>query len=300
MLRWRLLSASVIIPLLLLIVWLDGTMNFGRPGIWLAPLGVVIAGLAAGEMLSLFHAQGNRPVAWVTVVGTMVVMASACAPMMWKEYPVDCPLGRFGWPMMGLALGVVMAFIAEMRRFEKPGGAIVHVALSVFVMTYIGLLASFLGALRMIHDNAWGLAALLSVIIIVKVSDSGAYAVGRLCGRHPLSPTLSPKKTVEGAVGGIVTACLISWLVFAVLNARLVGEGEAVTPIWASLVYGFIIAVAGMIGDLAESLLKRDADIKDSSKWIPGLGGVLDIIDSVLTTAPAAFACWILGLVGPG
>ncbi len=298
--RWRLLSASIIISILLVLGWLDANVNFGRPGIWVAPLGILVAGLAAGEMLALFRAQNHHPVAWTTIAGTMLVMAAACAPMLWRDYPADCPLGKFGWPLSALALSIVLAFWGEMRRYKKPGGAIVNVALSVFVMAYIGGLMSFLAALRMFHDNAWGMAALLSVMIIVKVSDSGAYAVGRTWGRHKMSPILSPKKTIEGAIGGIVTACLTSLVLFRFLDANLGAATDAPTPILASLIYGLVIAIAGMIGDLAESLLKRDADIKDSSKWLPGLGGVLDILDSVLTTAPAAFVCWAIGLVGPG
>jgi len=151
----------------------------------------------------------------------------------------------------------------------------------------------------MYHDNQWGMTALLSVIIIVKVSDSGAYTVGRTFGKHKMAPRLSPGKTIEGAIGGVITACLTSWLVFQFLVPVLVDEPGSPTRLLATIVYGLIVAIAGMLGDLAESLIKRDCEQKDSSRWLPGLGGVLDVLDSVLAAAPAAFVCWAVGLVGP-
>ncbi len=298
MLRWRLISAAIILALLALLIWLDLVHNLGRPGIWFAPVVILVAALAAAEVLDLLSAKNLRPAVWSTYIGTVAVVVAASAPILWQQYPADCALGKLGWPLAALALGIGLSFVAEMRRYKQPGTSIVNVALGCFVMVYVGLLMSFIIELRLFRDNLWGMAALLSMIMVVKFSDIGAYTFGRSFGRHKMSPVLSPGKTVEGAIGGIFTACVVSWLVFQFFVPWLVGTSQAAAPWWGSLLYGLIVAVAGMLGDLSESLLKRDMGRKDSSTWLRGLGGVLDIIDSVLAAAPAAYMCWVVELVG--
>jgi len=161
-------------------------------------------------------------------------------------------------------------------------------------------LFSFVALLRLHKSNEWGLLALISVLAITKMADTGAYFFGRAFGRHKMTPILSPGKTWEGAAGGILAACAASWACFHWFGPWLVQSQYVEPPVIASLLYGLILAAAGMHGDLAESLLKRDMQQKDSSTWLPGLGGVLDIVDSVLVAAPCAYLCWVLGLVGPG
>jgi phosphatidate cytidylyltransferase len=104
---------------------------------------------------------------------------------------------------------------------------------------------------------------------------------------------------IEGAVGGIIFAAIASVVFFYGLVPLIVGEGARAPNWWGCLIYGVVIGLAGIIGDLSESLLKRDMERKDSSRWLPGLGGVLDILDSVLMAAPPAYLCWVAGLVGP-
>jgi phosphatidate cytidylyltransferase len=172
--------------------------------------------------------------------------------------------------------------------------------MGIFTLVYIGVLYGFLAALRLIHGHEWGLLALLSFLFVVKMADTGAYFTGRLLGRRKMTPILSPKKTIEGAIGGMVTACAASWAVFHFAGPFLVRSSFVMPGAIGWLTYGVVIALAGMIGDLAESLLKRDMGRKDSSTWLPGLGGVLDIIDAVLVAGPFAYGCWLLGIVGPG
>jgi phosphatidate cytidylyltransferase len=114
-----------------------------------------------------------------------------------------------------------------------------------------------------------------------------------------MSPILSPGKTVEGAVGGLVTGAVASWAYFQFVVPQITGSDLPAAPWWGSWVYGLVIAIAGMTGDLVESLIKRDVSRKDSSSWLPGLGGVLDVLDSLLLAAPAALLCWLGGIVGP-
>ncbi len=300
MLKWRLISASVIIAITLVLVCLDFNCNFGRPGIWLIPLGLAVSLLAVAEMLDMLRSNNLRPLAWTVYFGTSLIIAASAVPLLWESYPGDFPMAKLGWPLAAFALAMVMVWIGEIRRYRRAGEAIVNAALAIYTLAYVGLLMSFLIALRLFRDNEWGMLAILSTIIIVKISDSSAFAVGKLIGRRKLSPLLSPGKTVEGAVGGLVGGCLAAWLVFWLLMPWLFDEPVVAPAWWRVLAYGLVVTLAGMLGDLAESLLKRDMQSKDSSRWLPGLGGVLDIVDSVLVAGPAAYLCWAGGLVGPG
>jgi phosphatidate cytidylyltransferase len=303
LLRWRLISAAVIISALLALVWLDYRQAVGY-GTWLLPVVIAVSLLATEEVLSLLRSKNYQPVAWPIYLGNLLMPLAAAAPLLFelagRDFPEDNPLGRFGWPLAVLALSSIAMIGAEMGRFRQPGTAIVNSALGIFTLTYVGLLVSFLCMLRLHGGNAWGMLALLSVLIIVKLADTGAYFFGRALGRTKMTPILSPGKTWEGAAGGVLTACFGSWACFHFLGPLLVTSQYIEPQLWAVLLYGLVIAVAGMHGDLAESLLKRDMQRKDSSTWLPGLGGVLDIIDSVLVAAPCGWLCWVLGLVGPG
>ena len=291
----------LIAPLIALLV-LDFRCNGGAPGIWLAPLALVFGLLGAAEMLDLFRERQLCPSPAATLLGTLVVIAAALVPLAWNwfgEYPAACPIGQLGWPVIGLAAALTIAMIAEMARFQEPGRASVHLALSLYTAAYLGLLMTFLLALRMHHDNAWGMSALVSTIFVTKMSDTGAYTFGRLLGKHKMAPRISPGKTVEGGLGGLLTAAVCAWAYFQWLGPWIVGSDAPKPAVWASLLYGVVVGAAGTLGDLAESLLKRDMGRKDSSRWIPGLGGILDVLDSLTLAAPAAYLFWITGLLGP-
>lgn len=303
MLRWRLLSAGVILSLAITFAGLDFVQAAGAPpGGWLILCLLLVTGLAAEECLSLLSAKDLRPVQWPVYVGTLLVTLAFALPIVAGQstalsFEVSAPLSA-------LAVATCLVFVAEMQRFQGPGQHIVHIAVAIFVIVYVGILGGFMAALRIYSsdgagvDNALGMTALLSMLVVVKSSDVGAYVFGRLLGRTKLTPRLSPGKTVEGAFGGIITACVTSWVFFHFIAPQLRGGSPYVPPGWLSTtLYGFALAVAGIIGDLAESLFKRDMGRKDSSTWLPGLGGVLDVIDSLLVGAPVAYLCWEVGLV---
>jgi phosphatidate cytidylyltransferase len=265
-------------------------------------LGVLL--LATGETLDLLAARGSRPISAIVLAGNLAIPTAASLPLVFqllgRKLPADGPLGDFGWPLIALALSAVAVLIGEMARYERPGQSIVNAALGIFTLVYVGLLGSFMAPLRLFHDNDWGLLALFSVLVITKMADTGAYAAGRTLGRTKMTPVLSPGKTWEGAAGGILAAALTSWALFHFAGPLIVASGYVEPTAPATVTYGIVLALAGMIGDLAESLLKRDMQRKDSSSWLPGLGGVLDIIDAVLVAAPVGWLCWAFGLVGPG
>jgi phosphatidate cytidylyltransferase len=126
--------------------------------------------------------------------------------------------------------------------------------------------------------------SLALAIFVPKCCDTGAYFTGRLFGKHPMAPVLSPKKTWEGAGGGLAAAAAA-----AIGINRL---GPVLGSVWAEVGFGLTVGIAAMLGDLAESLIKRDCGRKDASEVVPGFGGILDVIDSILFAAPVAF-CWL-------
>jgi len=299
LLRLRLIQAALILVPTLTLLWLDYSFNFGRPGMWLLPLLLFGAAVGTSEVLWLFTARAMYPSPSASYLGTIGVVVLTAIPLLWGEsYPPDCPIGRFGWPLLAISGGLLVAFVVEMWRFEKPGGAMQGVSLALFPMVYIGLLSSFFILLRLSGSNGRGLAAVITTVAVAKLSDTGAFFVGRSFGRRKLFPILSPGKTLEGAVGGFALAALAAWAIFTWLVPPLAPEAKP-TPLWASLLFGIVIAAAAMLGDLAASLIKRDMRAKDSSGWMGGLGGVLDTMDSLLSSAPVAFVFWQLRLVAP-
>ena len=313
MLRWRLLLGTTFIAALVGLCWLDAHAE--TPGMWLFPLALVVTLAGSSEVLWLASARDIRPLPWVVYLGNALIL---CANWLPRFAPGVPDLGPLGWPTVALALSVILAFVGEMARYNGPGQVTERLAVAVLVLCYVGLLMTFVIQLRLLNDGAWGIPALASLILVVKMGDTGAYTVGRLIGRHRMAPVLSPGKTWEGAAGGLAFACLGAWLAFVVLFPSAMGQdvvvhhtydggrNELITishygfagPPWGWIVYGLLVGVAGMLGDLAESLLKRDLGRKDSSPWMPGFGGVLDLLDSILLAAPIAWLCFICGVVG--
>lgn len=288
MLRWRLLLGTLLIAALAGICWLDNR----APGVWLAPVSLIVAMLASGELLWLFRSAGIEARAPVVYAGNFTIVAAAWAPLLWRSAGWHTDVA---WPALALVGWLLVALIIEIFCYRKPGGVTSRLSATVFGLGYVGLLLSFLVLLRSLP---LGMEALMSLIFVVKLGDIGAYTVGRLVGRHKMAPYLSPGKTIEGAIGGIVFACAGAWLVLEWLTPQMLDDNLHSCTGRQWVAFGMIVGVAGVLGDLAESLLKRDLGSKDSSPWLPGFGGVLDIVDSLLFAAPVAYLCWQLGLVG--
>jgi phosphatidate cytidylyltransferase len=128
-------------------------------------------------------------------------------------------------------------------------------------------------------------------VFVPKCCDIGAYTVGRLLGRHRMTPVLSPKKTWEGAVGGVAAAILV-----AIGIDRLGPTPVLMKDYRWEVGFGLSVGIAGMLGDLAESLIKRDCQTKDASAVVPGFGGVLDVVDAIIFSAPASYV-WFCFLI---
>jgi phosphatidate cytidylyltransferase len=172
------------------------------------------------------------------------------------------------------------SFVPETHR-----APIITAALTVLGLLYVAFLFNFVALLAFtpgdMHQNRFLLIYLLAV---TKFSDVGAYVVGSLIGRHKMIPRISPGKTWEGFAGAILTSLVISVVLIEILGKRL----EAIS-FADSIILGLLLPLISVVGDLAESVVKRDASIKDSGHSIPGIGGALDLIDSILFTAPVLY-----------
>ncbi len=173
------------------------------------------------------------------------------------------------------AFTIMACFLYHRIRYGLSG-VLVDCGAACFSIIYLGLLAGFVPAIR-IDFGPWHL---LMLIFVVKCADIGAYTFGRLFGKHKFSPVISPGKTWEGMAGAVIVSAAVA-VAFAVFFD--------IMTVWLAVLFGVGFAFIGQLGDLAESMLKRDAEQKDASNNVPGFGGILDVVDSVLITAPFGY-----------
>jgi len=179
------------------------------------------------------------------------------------------------WELLFIVLALLFLIIMQFRRRDNSG-VIVDISATIFSILYISWFLSFMIKIRYL---AGGIGLILTVIFITKLGDIGAYFIGSRFGKIPLIPRISPKKSVEGAVGG---------LIFSVLGAFISKPFLNVTHLHIIFI-GISLGILAQLGDLSESLMKRDCQVKDSGRILPGMGGALDFIDSLLFTAPAFY-----------
>jgi phosphatidate cytidylyltransferase len=163
-------------------------------------------------------------------------------------------------------------------------------AIALLGTTYVGLLSGSLIRLR--HDFPEGSKLVYFLLLVVWLGDSGAYYVGKTFGKHKLSPRISPKKTIEGLMGGVAASVITAVVIHFTFFREF--------PLHHAIIAGVILSIAGVIGDLTESMWKRSADVKDSGTLLPGHGGFLDRFDSILFTAPILYSYWTLIVHGFG
>lgn len=186
-----------------------------------------------------------------------------------------------GWELVFIIAVVLLIFILQFTRRES-NQAIVGVSTTIFGILYISWAFSFLMKLKLISDTTLPSGSLLVafLLLVTKSGDIGAYFVGTYFGKHHLIPRISPKKSVEGALGGFIFS-----VAFAILSKHYLPT----VPIVHLIILGCLLGILAQVGDLSESLIKRDCQVKDSGNLIPGLGGMLDLIDSILFTAPTLY-----------
>lgn len=304
LLRDRLLSAAVLIAVVAALLWLDHQHPIlGVGGLWLLPLLMFFTLGTALDVVRLIALSGRQIDLQATLLATAIIPLAPYIPSLWplvgSVYPPDCPLGRSGWIVAAAVAASFVVLIREMARYDgrRRGEAAERTFTGIFVSCYVGVAMAVLVGIVHLGESRWGLAALISTIAVTKAADSGAYFTGKALGRHKLIPHLSPGKTWEGAAGGVAAAILMGFACFFALIPWL-SEVRQPPPIWGPILFGGVCAVSGMIGDLAESLIKRETGAKDSGTTLPGLGGVWDVTDSLIAAAVPAWIGLAAGFAG--
>jgi phosphatidate cytidylyltransferase len=216
--------------------------------------------------------------AQLPIIGGAVVMVLGAFAAAAHDLPVDA--STYLIACLGLTSAVCMLW-------RLPGGSkgfVGDAAASLFTIAYLPLMGSFI---PLMMADSLGSRRIVSWLLCVIASDTGGYAIGVIFGKHPMAPRISPKKSWEGMAGSVG-------------GAMLVGAGCAAwilsTPVWVGIVLGGVLSVAATCGDLVESMIKRDVGLKDMSNFLPGHGGVMDRLDSMLLSAPFAWAVMSLCL----
>jgi phosphatidate cytidylyltransferase len=282
MLRTRLWMGAILVFVGLALLVGDERLGPFNPFLFLVLLGSMEAGCL--ELIGLLGPARRLPAWFCCAAVGLLIVANWPAPLL--AYFAGIQTDPWHWILGALTAVVLTAFVVEMATFREPGESVTRVAVTVWTAAYLGLLPCFFMQLRWPPAGGPdGGVALALATFVPKGGDIGAYMTGRFLGRHKMTPVLSPKKTWEGFTGGLLTAMMLA-SVFYRLDPVL-----QKMPLHA-LGFGVTVWVASVLGDLAESLIKRDCRKKDASQVVPGFGGVLDVVDSIVYAAPVAY-CWL-------
>ena len=245
----------------------------------LAALLAFLAGVGAWELFRFSRAQGTPALESIGIpLAALMPLGTHAVRIGW----MDAPLAAAG----AVLVAMTGAVLWSRSPTARPLGSI---AVTAFGVLYTGATLAYAYALRhhrFVVESAAGAVLLFYPIALTWVSDSGAYFAGRAFGKRKLMPTVSPGKTVAGAVGAIVVSMVGAWA-YNDFVLRPVSQ-LALAP-WTALVFGAVISVVGQVGDLVESLFKREAGVKDSSTFFSAHGGVLDRLDSLYFAIPVAY-----------
>lgn len=257
----RLLTAAVALPILLYAAWSS------QPYLFFAIAAFAILA-AVYELFFIAEKAGAPPFRAIGFAASAGVIAVAA-------------FARPEWSVAVLAAMTVLLMIATLGRVEDKARILVSVGATALAVLYVAFLSSYIVAIRAVPEPGRAGQLLTLFFAIIMMSDSGAYYAGRSLGRHKLAPRVSPAKTVEGSIGGLVAA-----IVGAVASKYIF---FAELPILDAVVLGAILGPLGQVGDLCESLLKRGSDVKDAASILPGHGGFLDRLDSMVLNAPVFY-----------
>ncbi|MHC4418910.1 MAG: phosphatidate cytidylyltransferase [Planctomycetota bacterium] len=248
--------------------WLDGSLTASvdddKPvqGTVLCILVVVLIIPAQLELSRLAVAKEVKVFAPVSIIGSVLFATS----WYWQQLIEISPAIYLSF----LSAFSLLALLFAQYLSYGTSGVLANCGANYFSIIYLGLLSAFCVAIRI----DFGLWPFLTFIFVVKCADIGAYTFGSLFGRHKFSPRISPGKTWEGMAGAVAVAIVV---IFDIMVW------------WLAAIFGFCFAFIGQVGDLVESMIKRDAERKDAAKTVPGFGGILDIVDSPLVAAPFAY-----------
>ena len=299
----RIVVAGIVATVFAGLVWADATGLAGAaPAWWLLPVVIVVAIGGVDELVRLCGTRDLLMPTWLLRPAAVAIpLAAACGAQAFSAATdLAAPTAALGWAAGAFALFMLALFTFEVAGYRPHGRSIDRLATATFIVAYVGLPLAFMVGLRLIcvenlgpeqrGPGHLGIVPLVSLVAVVKAGDVAAYVVGSLIGRHRMAPVLSPGKTWEGAAASVAGSMAAAWVVL---------HGTSLAPAaqpWGGwVVYGLAVGLAGMVGDLAESLLKREAGAKDSGRSLGGLGGVLDLVDSLIFAAPVAWLLWAAG-----
>lgn len=299
----RALFAGLITAAFATLAWADWTgLGGAPPAWWLLPVAVVLAVGSADEMVRLFAAREIMLPGWLLrpAVVAVVLSAAAGAQAFAASASASSPVAAMGWPAVTVIFMSIVVFLVEIATYTPRGAAIDRLTAGIFTIVFLGLPLACIVSLRLLcMENIGpeqtgrghvGMLPLVSLVAVAKAGDIAAYVGGTLFGRHRMTPTLSPGKTWEGAAASLAGSSAAAWIVLERFG------GSATAGPWGGwLVFGLCVGLAAMVGDLAESLFKRECGAKDSGRSLGGLGGFLDLVDSLLFAAPVAWLLWVLG-----
>ncbi len=279
---------------LLGLIMLSGLLGGGV--VWALTLGTC-AYIAGNEFIEITRAKGIRPSARIIrsmIIAFFTLAVSRSIPGL--NIPPEFPLDHY--PLL-FTVGVFTSFFRLLFRTENPPATIADISSTILGFIYLGWLPSHLVLLRNIVPPGTtvcsnplqeaGLAFVWASLFMIWATDIFSYFAGKAFGKTPLYPQVSPKKTVEGAIGGLLGAVFFGVLVVYVSDAYLFPNHPFQGKLWQCAIMAVLVSVASQLGDLCESLLKRDAGLKDSGNLIPGHGGMLDRGDGLLFGAAISY-----------
>ena len=268
----RILSALLVFPISLLIVWV------GLP--LMAPAYLLVSLFALREFSIMMNLRGI-PIRKRSLIVATILTLPASLPV---SYPgMQSLIAGVSW--REALLGMFVFYLISLEVIKPNQNSLNTVVYTFFAFVYIPWLLGYTITLRYTPDGILGFWYLMLPVLAAIASDIGAFGFGSRFGKHPLAPRLSPKKTLEGAFGGLGLAILVvgltTWILEHILNLHV--------DIYDAILFSILVASAAQLGDLFESLIKRWAGVKDSGDVMPGHGGILDRIDSVLFAVPVTY-----------
>ncbi len=301
----RLVVSAITITLLVLLFVADHATGQLAPVLLL--VGLSVGFICVRELMLLLRARNFEPnesltqctVAAMILSSWMVPLSAVVAPYVSLEgassfaLQFSHPLMRLGISMLTFFACILLIFFSGIHRYKLPGRMIETLGAEFLCLIYVGLFLCCIAHLRWVVSHEAGYLILASLIIATKGGDIGGYVFGRFLGRARLSPRLSPAKTWWGVRGAILVSTILTVLWLRIAPGWFDSNWQPCSWIFC-LSYSLVIGILGVVGDLSESLIKRDLMTKDSARLLPGFGGFLDILDSVLYASPAALAFWIL------
>ena len=300
----RFIVSSTLIVCLTALTWADSIGFLGcLPGWWLLPVLILLAVGGVNEFVLLYKKRGLRLKGGLLRVGVVAIFLAVAVgtQTMVSDTGDTAPIAALSWAALAAAVAIGSLFLQEVLLAGNDDQDLDRLAASILVLTYLGLPMAFMVGLRLVTtanlgpeqtgSKYLGIIPLLSLITVVKAGDVFAYLIGSAFGRMSLMPKISPGKTWEGALASLGGSLLTAWLILQ--SSFIFTNGLPVQPLGGWFTFGLCVGLSGMAGDLAESLIKRELKTKDSGKSLGGLGGALDLIDSLLFAAPVAWFLWV-------